>query len=32
MSFEDCEKAVKAMLEVKKSFDEETFNKINNQF
>lgn len=28
MSFEDCEKAVKAMLEVKKSFDEETFNKM----
>ena len=28
MRFEDCEKAVKAMVEVKKSVDEETFNKM----
>lgn len=28
MNFKDCEKAVKAMVEVKKSVDEETFNKM----
>lgn len=28
MRFEDCKKAVKAMVDVKKSVDEETFNKM----